>query len=1132
MVDMKLSLHIFISLLYLLLSSSCKLNIKQSISDAKIENSSKIVKEVNASPWIEEAQIAFNHDHLHGDKNLTFKVISSPGEISATDSSSPISVSGLTPGISYTFIVVTIDTTTGKTYSSAPSNSVTPYSNVTPDPPVAVSAIAGKRSAEVFFTPVPSNGGPPGGDFIVTSIPEGITSYGNTSPILIEGLTPGVSYTFTVEESNKVGTSNPSVSSNAIVPDPGNAPSQPTNVIASGASGGILVSFDSPLDTGDSPITSYTVTSSPGGITASGASSPITVTGLSSGTQYTFTVTATNADGESSPSQASASIWYLNFMPPGAPTGVTATAGPANASVAFTPPADAGSGVIYYSVLSEPGGIEQTGASSPITVTGLTAGVSYTFTVRASGIGGSGPFSLPSNAISPTPPPPGKTIIKTATARALAADVEFEPPTSGGPGIVGYQVESIPGGVQANGANSPIRVNGLTAGVNYTFRVRAYSVNGYGEFSDESNSVKVLSDVTAPDAPTMGFALAGDGSATIIFDEPENDGGSPILYYLVLASNGLMATGNSSPIIMNNLTPGQVYNFRVIAINMVGQSNLSAVSNDIIPTMSAPGTPTIDSVTSGPLSATITFTAPSANGGSPIISYTVISTPDNITVTSSSSPITVPGLTPGESYTFQVYATNAAGDSDLSSPSDSVYPTSVNPFISVWETFDEDQAISLPLVDGYAYNFVVDWGDGKPPGVITSWDDPDSHHIYEEPGQYTMTISGLVQSWRLYGKPSAEFLVEVTNLGDMGWRNLAYAFGDCYNLRRFAGGNVSQVESMEGMFVNVSAMESLDLSSFDTSNVSNMSHMFNGFSSSQNVIDLSHFNLSSLTHASNMFNGSYVNSLIMSGWSAPNLSSIDDMFSYSTFSNLNISNFSAPSLTDMTRMFSDMQISNSFDLTSFDTSEVIHMNHMFSGLYAPVAQLDLSSFNTSKVQSMDGMFENASINQLDLSGFETGNIRTMVGMFRNFDYGTNTLDLSHFDTQNVRSTEEMFFGATFGHLILSTWSNSNLLDMQLMFGQATIISLNLNNFSTPNVLNMYGLFESASINNLNLSSFNTSTVLYLNRMFAGSSIGAVNIGNWDVTHGPTADEIFEDSFPFMILYCNQPSGMFFGKTCQ
>jgi Fibronectin type III domain len=89
---------------------------------------------------------------------------------------------------------------------------------------------------------------------------------------------------------------------------------------------------------------------------------------------------------------------------PGAPTGVTATPGESQASVSFTPPAsDGGSGIIYYTVTSDPGGITVSGPSSPIIITGLTNGVSYTFTVKATNGVGTGPASDPSNSVTPAP---------------------------------------------------------------------------------------------------------------------------------------------------------------------------------------------------------------------------------------------------------------------------------------------------------------------------------------------------------------------------------------------------------------------------------------------------------------------------------------------------------------------------------------------------------------------------------------------------------------------------------------------------------------------------------------------------------------------------------------------------------
>ncbi len=96
-----------------------------------------------------------------------------------------------------------------------------------------------------------------------------------------------------------------------------NHPYAPAGVTAIAGDGQATVSFSAPLSDGGSPITSYTVIASSGTITATGSSSPITVTGLTNGTIYTFTVTATNAVGTSAPSLPSNSVTpgYFSVTP-------------------------------------------------------------------------------------------------------------------------------------------------------------------------------------------------------------------------------------------------------------------------------------------------------------------------------------------------------------------------------------------------------------------------------------------------------------------------------------------------------------------------------------------------------------------------------------------------------------------------------------------------------------------------------------------------------------------------------------------------------------------------------------------------------------------------------------------------
>lgn len=165
------------------------------------------------------------------------------------------------------------------------------------------------------------------------------------------------------------------------------------------------VTFTAPTYNGRSAITSYTVTSSPGGFTGTGASSPISVTGLQSGTAYTFTVTATNAIGTSAASSASNSITATTI--PQTPTITSATRSSDTAvSIAFTG-ATGGSALTAVTATSSPSvSITSSGTSSPMTATATyTQGQAYTFTITASNANGTSGSSSASSSVTPYPAP-------------------------------------------------------------------------------------------------------------------------------------------------------------------------------------------------------------------------------------------------------------------------------------------------------------------------------------------------------------------------------------------------------------------------------------------------------------------------------------------------------------------------------------------------------------------------------------------------------------------------------------------------------------------------------------------------------------------------------------------------------
>ena len=166
-------------------------------------------------------------------------------------------------------------------------------------------------------------------------------------------------------------------------------------------------------------------------VTGNPPATSTTVTGLTNGTTYTFTVSASNANGAGPVSAPSNAVTPSAPAAPGAPTGVTATAGNASAAVSWTAPTNTGgSAITSYKVTPFIGSTAQTPVTvtgSPpatsTTVTGLTNGTTYTFTVSATNATGTGPESAQSNAVTPVAAPTVTSVTPSQGATNVAVSV-------------------------------------------------------------------------------------------------------------------------------------------------------------------------------------------------------------------------------------------------------------------------------------------------------------------------------------------------------------------------------------------------------------------------------------------------------------------------------------------------------------------------------------------------------------------------------------------------------------------------------------------------------------------------------------------------------------------------------------
>ena len=246
----------------------------------------------------------------------------------------------------------------------------------------------------------------PGGNFAVNPLASGGAS-GNpvtyssttTSVCTVSGTTVTMVFggTCTIA-ANQAGNSNyaaaPQVTRSVTINPV--APGMPTIGIATPGNAQVQIAFSPPSSNGGSLITQYNVSCTPSGA-GSGASSPVTVTGLTNNTTYTCAVTATNAAGLTGPSSSTVQVTPAAVTVPGAPVIGVPEPGDTSVSLPFSPPLSNGGSAItnYTATCSASGQTTRTGngLTSPIVVSSMVNGVTYDCSIVATNVAGPGPAS-------------------------------------------------------------------------------------------------------------------------------------------------------------------------------------------------------------------------------------------------------------------------------------------------------------------------------------------------------------------------------------------------------------------------------------------------------------------------------------------------------------------------------------------------------------------------------------------------------------------------------------------------------------------------------------------------------------------------------------------------------------------
>ncbi|MEZ5205017.1 MAG: fibronectin type III domain-containing protein [Acidimicrobiales bacterium] len=475
-------------------------------------------------------------------------------------------------------------------------------------------------------------------------------------------------------------------------------PTAPTNVTGTPGNGQVSLTWTAPSSPGGSPITGYQVTPylydvAQTAVTFNSTATAQTVTGLTNGTPYTFRVAAFSAAGTGTSSTASAEITPRTV--PTAPRNVSGASGDGQVTLVWAiPVSDGGSPVTGYTVTPYIGATAQTPRvfNTPDTdrvITGLTNNTAYTFKVKATNAAGTGPDSEASPAIAPLGIATAPTGV-TGTAGIGAVTLSWIAPVSdGGSPIIGYVVTPYIGAspqtpVTFNSTATTQTITGLGNGTTYTFTVQAETANGVGPESAPSTPITPRN---VPGSPYSVTGTPGNGQVTLTWSAPVSNGGSPLTGYTVTPSIGSSAqtpiafdsTATSQTI--TGLTNGTTYTFKVKATNAAGSGTDSASSPPLTPS-GPPAAPTDVTGTAGDGQVTLSWVAPTSDGGSPLVGYTVTPYTGGVAQTSidfasTATTQVVTGLTNGTPYTFKVRASNAAGSGDDSDASPAITPRTV-----------------------------------------------------------------------------------------------------------------------------------------------------------------------------------------------------------------------------------------------------------------------------------------------------------------------------------------------------------------------------------------------------------------------------------------------------------------------
>jgi len=374
------------------------------------------------------------------------------------------------------------------------------------------------------------------------------------------------------------------------------------------------------------------------------------------------------------------------------------------------------------------------------------------------------------------------------------------------------------------------------------------------------------------------------------------------------------------------------------------------------------------------------------------------------------------------------------------------------------ESNDIDKSIILFNTD---YNYEIDlYLNDKKVKMIKDNGSWKIDYNFKNEGKYQITMvfkDTVIDMEEFFGKNSCLISLDLSDFDSSNVTNMRILFNECKRLKEIKGLeklNTKNVIDMEGMFQFCNELEYLDLSNFETSNVQNMAFMFNHCEKLKELKGLNKFITNNVTTTEGMFQSCFsMEYLDLSNFDTSNVIIMDYMFEecikLKGIKGLN--KLKTNKVESMNGMFQECSVLKYVDLSNFDTSKVTNMEYMFNRCKKLKEIKGLNNFNTTNLKSTYAMFQRcAELEHVDLSNFDTSNVTNMSFMFNQCNRIKEIKGINQFITNKVKTFEAMFQGCfELEYLDFSNFDTSNVINMEFMFNKCDKLKyLNLLNFGT------------------------------------------------------------------------------------